>query len=109
MCEHEPILSPLPAARLAGASSDVPPSMDAARALDSDRARAVEARAREAEDLLSALLLDTASIKAYVAHCRRPDLNQPAAPGTILGCLEHARELTSRLAGPIAALGELTR
>jgi hypothetical protein len=109
MREHESLLGPLPAARLAGASSDVPPSMDAARALDSDRARAVEARAREAEDLLSALLLDTASIKAYVAHCRRPDLNQPAAPGTILGCLEHARELTSRLAGPIAALGELTR
>jgi hypothetical protein len=55
------------------------------------------------------LLLDTASIKAYVAHCRRPDLNQPAAPGTILGCIEHARELADRLAGPIAALGELTR
>jgi hypothetical protein len=108
MCEHEPILGPLPAARLAGANSDVPPSMDAARALDSDRARAVEAQAREAEDLISALLLDVASVKAYVAHCRRPDLNQPAAPGTILGCLEHARELTIRLAGPIAALGELT-
>jgi hypothetical protein len=109
MCEDGPILSPLPAARQAGASSDVSPSMDAARALDSDRARAVEARAREAEDLISALLLDAASVKAYVAHCRRPDLVQPAAPGTILGCLEHARELADRLAGPIAALGELIR
>jgi hypothetical protein len=109
MCEHEPILGPLPAARLAGANSDVPPSMDAARAMDSDRARTVEVRAREAEDLISAWLLDAASIKAYVAHCRRPDLNQPAAPGTILGCLDHAKELAGRLAGPIAALGELTR
>jgi hypothetical protein len=109
MREHESLLGPLPAARLAGASSDVPPSMDAARALDSDRARAVEAQAREAEDLISALLLDAASVKAYVGHCRRPDLNQPAAPGTILGCLDHAKELVGRLEGPIAALGELTR
>jgi hypothetical protein len=108
MNDDEPILFLLPAARQAGAVADAP-SLDAARSLDSDRARAVEARAREAEDLISAWLLDAASIKAYVAHCRRPDLNQPAAPGTILGCLEHARELTTRLAGPIEALGELIR